>query len=305
MKNGMIITLVVSLITLLSVSDHHHGHLAVAAASGGRMGGTSFRSSSMRRSRTSISSSYSRVHTIPRSSYSRSYSIPRSSCSTTSPVRDVSLFQFGILHCCIFMSAIFSIYYLLRRYADKDRVETSVLKLQVGLSGTARSLQKDLNHIAETADTSSPNGFKYILQETTLSVLQHPDFCISGSSSVEVKKGEDECEKLFKQISVEERNKFDEETLVNFNNIKKQSHDEVSDGVCSQYIVVTIIVAASGVHELPPIKSSELLKCALQKLASIPSNNILAAEVLWTPQKENDCLTEQEMLENFPLLRRL
>ncbi|KAI3794550.1 hypothetical protein L1987_37182 [Smallanthus sonchifolius] len=115
-------------------------------------------------------------------------------------------------------------------------------------------------------------------RETILSVLQHPDYCISGYSSVAVKKGVEECEKQFNKLSIEERDKFDEETLVNFNNIRKQSftsHEEVSDGVSKKYIVVTIIVAAKGAHELPPVKSSELLKTALQKLASIPSNNIM------------------------------
>lgn len=129
MKNAMN-PMIITVVILLLVSDHHHGHLAMAAPSGGRMGGTSFRSSSTSRSRTSKSSSYSRIHTIPRSSHSRSYSIPRSSCSTSS-VRNVSSFQFGILDCCIFLSTIVAVYLILRRYANKDRVETSVLKLQV------------------------------------------------------------------------------------------------------------------------------------------------------------------------------
>ncbi|KAJ0511899.1 hypothetical protein HanIR_Chr11g0557231 [Helianthus annuus] len=57
----------------------------------------------------------------------------------------------------------------------------------------------------------------------------------------------------------------------------------------------------AATHELPPIKTRELVKIALQKLASIPSNNILAVEVLWTPQKENDTPTEQNMLQDYPL----
>ncbi|KAI7733470.1 hypothetical protein M8C21_008395, partial [Ambrosia artemisiifolia] len=68
---------------------------------------------------------------------------------------------------------------------------------------------------------------------------------------------------------------------------------------------VTIIVAARGVVELPPIKSTAQLKEALQKLATIPSSKIMGVEVLWAPQKEDDSLTEQEMLEDYPLLRPL
>lgn len=62
--------------------------------------------------------------------------------------------------------------------------KTTVLKLQVGLLGMGRSLQKDLNRIAQVADTSSPEGLNYVLTETTLALLRHPDYCISAYSSV-------------------------------------------------------------------------------------------------------------------------
>ncbi|RVW27467.1 hypothetical protein CK203_094359 [Vitis vinifera] len=100
-------------------------------------------------------------------------------------------------------------------------------------------LQRDLNRIAETADTSTTEGLSYILTETTLALLRHPDYCISGYSSVDVKRSIEEGEKRFNRLSLEERGKFDEETLVNVNNIKKQSttSHRVS-GFRNEYIVV-------------------------------------------------------------------
>ncbi|RVW74026.1 hypothetical protein CK203_055862 [Vitis vinifera] len=68
---------------------------------------------------------------------------------------------------------------------------------------------------------------------------------------------------------------------------------------------ITILVAAEGVHKLPTINGSGDLKEALQKLGSIPSSRTLAVEVLWTPQNENDTLSERELLEDYPLLRPL
>ncbi|THG18190.1 hypothetical protein TEA_026043 [Camellia sinensis var. sinensis] len=59
------------------------------------------------------------------------------------------------------------------------------------------------------------------------------------------------------------------------------------------------------VHKLPAINGSADLKEALQKLASIPASRTLAVEVLWTPQNENDTLSERELLEDYPLLRPL
>lgn len=47
-------------------------------------------------------------------------------------------------------------------WAVGERV--TVAKLQVGLLGSARTLQKQLDRIASRADTNSPSGLHYILQ---------------------------------------------------------------------------------------------------------------------------------------------
>jgi uncharacterized membrane protein len=60
-----------------------------------------------------------------------------------------------------------------------DRV--NVVRLQVGLLGIARSLQADLDAIADKADTSTPDGLQYVLQETVLTLLRHPDYCVYGA----------------------------------------------------------------------------------------------------------------------------
>jgi uncharacterized membrane protein len=68
---------------------------------------------------------------------------------------------------------------------------------------------------------------------------------------------------------------------------------------------VTILVAAEGEYKLPTISSNTDLKDALRKLGSIPVDAIQAVEVLWTPQDENDTLSERELLRDYPLLRSL
>ncbi|KAI3798547.1 hypothetical protein L1987_33824 [Smallanthus sonchifolius] len=291
------------LLGLLLLYDHHHA----LAASGGRMGGKSFSSSS------SSSRSYTARTRGPELSFSAPYYAPTpfggGGFFVGPAVGFGSSFFFVMMGFAAFIlvSGFFS-----DRSDDDDgsvltaSSKTSVLKLQVGLLGMGRTLQRDLNRIGEAADTSTPEGLSFVLQETTLALLRHPDYCISGYSSVDVKKSVEEGEKRFNQLSIEERGKFDEETLVNVNNIRKQStSSQRSNGFRNEYIVITIIVAASGVHNLPPINSSAQLKEALQKLASIPSSRIMAVEVLWTPQNENDTLSERELLEDYSLLRPL
>ncbi|XP_059437997.1 uncharacterized protein LOC132170876 [Corylus avellana] len=283
------------------------------AASGGRVGGKSFSS------RSSSSRSYSTPRTSgPGSSYSVPYYAPSPFGFSgggggfyVGPAVGVGV---GAGSSFFFILMGFAAFVLVSGFLS-DRSEggvltatekTSVLKLQVGLLGMGRSLQRDLNRIAETADTSSPDGLSFVLTETTLALLRHPDYCISGYSSVDLKKSMEDGEKRFNQLSIEERGKFDEETLVNVNNIKRQSSaSQRANGFRNEYIVITILVAAEGVHKLPAINGSGDLKEALQKIGSIPSSKILAVEVLWTPQNENDTLSERELLEDYPLLRPL
>ncbi|KAF7139359.1 hypothetical protein RHSIM_Rhsim07G0175700 [Rhododendron simsii] len=356
------------------------------AASGGRMGGKSFSSS---RSSSSSSSSSSRSYTTreagPRRGFSDSFSYYAPSPFGFSGggggfyLGPAVGFGVGAGSSFLFVLAGFAAFILVSGFLS-DQSEgsvltatenTSVLKLQfylppkqtlrnmylklkVGLLGMGRSLQRDLNKIAESADTSTTEGLSYVLTETTLALLRHPDYCISGYSSfltiyflfyalsaflarpylnfgeegffeivrvevglllgfdcdgvfgVDVKRSIDEGEKRFNQLSIEERGKFDEETLVNVNNIKRKSTtNQRASGFSNEYIVITILVAAQGVHKLPAVNGSRDLKEALQKLASIPASRTLAVEVLWTPQNENDTLSERELLEDYPLLRPL
>ncbi|VFQ60473.1 unnamed protein product [Cuscuta campestris] len=290
---------------------------AMAAHSGGRVGGRAFSSRDSSSSSSAPSTSYySLRRTVePRISYSVPYYEP-------------SPFGFGgggiylgpavgVGSSFFFIMASVAAFVLVSGFLS-DRSEggsvltaaaaqkTSVIKLQVGLLGLGRSLQSDLNRMAEVADTSTPEGLSYVLTETTLALLRHPDYCISAYSSVDVKKSMEEGEKRFNHLSIEERGKFDEETLVNVNSIKRQtSMSQRANAFSNEYIVVTILVAAEGSYKLPTINGSGDLKEALQKLASIPSSRILAVEVLWTPQNENDTLSERELLEDYPLLRPL
>ncbi|CAL9063074.1 unnamed protein product [Musa banksii] len=296
------------LIGFLLTADSH----GALAASGGRMGGKAF-SSSPSRSHSSSSWSYS-APPSSRFSYSAPYYAPSpfGGGFYAGPAFGVGFGAgSGFFLLMMGFAAVILLSGFLSDRADDGSVltatqKTSVIKLQVGLLGIARSFQKDLDQIAEAADTSTPEGLNYILTETTLALLRRPDCCISAYSSVDVKRSIEDGEKRFNQLSIEERGKFDEETLVNVNNIRRQkTGNQTFRSFSNEYIVVTILVAAEGVYKLPVINGSGDLKEALQKLGSIPSSKTLAVEVLWTPQNENDTLSERELLEDYPLLRPL
>lgn len=67
------------------------------------------------------------------------------------------------------------------------------------------------------------------------------------SLQTDVKRSIEDGEKRFNKLSIEERGKFDEETLVNVNSIKKQStSSHRSKGFSNEYIVVWVFPFDEG-----------------------------------------------------------
>jgi uncharacterized membrane protein len=184
-----------------------------------------------------------------------------------------------------------------------------VVKIQIGLLGLARRLQLDLEDIAEKADTSSPDGLHYVLEETVLALLRNPEYCVYGHAECAVVKGPEAAEDAFNEFSMDERGKFAEETLVNVNARKRAVSSSAAAGGDEQnineYILVTIIAAADGNVKLPEIVDSAALRTALKRLGAIRVDALQAVEVLWTPQEEGDTLTEDELLRDYPQLNIL
>lgn len=189
----------------------------------------------------------------------------------------------------------------------------SIARLQVGLLANARTLQADLDRLAQTADTGSAEGLTQVLQETTLSLLRHPEFWVYGSGSSQQARLE-AAETQFNRLALAERSKFNEETLTNVNNQLRQAANKAALSEAGgslanlpenpgEYIVVTLLVAAQGKLQLPEVRESQDLRRALGQIGAVPSEQLLAVEILWTPQAETDTLSAEELLTEYPDLR--
>jgi len=294
---------------------------ALAARSGGRMGGGSFRSSSMSSFRAPRASS---------SFGSSSYSSP----SVGAPIARTSSFMIGpgfgygfgmgpglyfggggFFNFILLAMTMMFVSNALRNLtggagfgdgltAGGDSI--SVVKIQVGLLGTARSLQRDLERIADKADTSSSEGLHYVLEETALALLRNPEYCVYGYATSKVCRGPEQAEETFNDFSIDERGKFEQETLVNVNARKKSVAVGVDpDADTNDYILVTILAAADGGLKMPDITDATDLKTALKRLAAVRIEALQAVEVLWTPQEDGDVLTQTELLRDYPILVNL
>jgi uncharacterized membrane protein len=188
----------------------------------------------------------------------------------------------------------------------------SVAKVQVGLLASARYLQKDLNALALSADTDTPEGRVAVLQEATLALLRHPEFWVYGTVD-QKQTALTGAEATFNQWSLGERGKLTSETLSNYNNQLRQASTAAAlpaGGTLAEtlmeageYILVTVLVGTVGKLRLPDINTADDLKRALQQVGSVGNDRLLALEVIWTPQTEGDVLTKDDILANYPDLK--
>ena len=197
-------------------------------------------------------------------------------------------------------------------YTSSSKV--SVAQVQVGLLANARELQPELNRLALTADTSSASGRATVVQEATLALLRHPEYWVYGATESQ-KTDIDSAEAKFNQLALTERSKFSEETLSNVDSVINSAEQkalggnseagaiQLQEGDTGEYIIATIIVGATGNVNLPEINDSDTLRNSLQQIGSIGSDRLLAVEILWTPQAEGDTLSSDDILAYYPNLK--
>jgi uncharacterized membrane protein len=295
---------------------------ALAARSGGRIGGGSFRAPSRGYAPPS------RTYAPPGGGYYAPYPGGGFGFPFVIPFFGIGGGFGGLFTVLIFFAiASFLVQSFRRATTGSELDETgyspnppvSVNRLQIGLLADARGLQPELDRIAEAADTNSAVGRTEVLQETTLALLRHPDYwAYAGGSSQQARL--EGAEAQFNRLALAERSKFREETLSNVNNQLKAAPSQSALPVADrsqeldnptrlitegpgEYIIVTLLTATLGKMELPTINTADDLRQALRQIGSIPSDRLLAIEVLWTPQAEGDTLTSDDLLAEYADLK--
>jgi len=299
---GLILTLVMG-----------NASYALAARTGGRIGGGSFRvpSRSYSSPRAGYRAPVGGGYYAPRGGFGFPFLLP--------------FFGFGggfggLFTILIFLAIANFLVQSIRRAGDSvdlasySNPKVSVARVQVGLLANARDLQKQLNELALNADTGSAAGRAQVLQESTLALLRHPEYWVYGGANSQQTNLE-AAEAKFNQLALTERSKFTQETLSNFNaQLTKGSSTSNTlasdkDGELlategpSEYIVITIVIGAEGQIELPSINNSDELTQALRMIGGLSSERLLAMEILWTPQAEGDTLTSDDLMAGYPDLK--
>jgi uncharacterized membrane protein len=194
------------------------------------------------------------------------------------------------------------------RGGDLDRPQAdgpvAVAQLQVGLLASARELQRDLRNLAGQADTRTNSGLQRVLQESTLALLRHPDLWVYANAEVgQVPFAA--AESTFNRLSMTERSKLRSELTSNVAGSVSQAPAAGESDATSDYIAVTLLVASRGRIPLKPVSGSEELREALRVLGSVPSDQLLALEVIWQPEGAGEVLSADELITAYAHLKHL
>jgi uncharacterized membrane protein len=184
----------------------------------------------------------------------------------------------------------------------------AVVVCQLALLATARALQDDLRHYAETATTNTMLGLASALQEAVMALRRYRDYWRYGLVHLQRVGDLDEAERSFNQAISQQRVKLSEELTTNIEGIRRQtprSPSSTADEV-GQYVVVTLIVA-TGYPEFAEYRTPSLndMEDTLQRLSTLLAADILGLEVIWSPEHAEDALTEDELLAEYPDLSGL
>jgi uncharacterized membrane protein len=201
--------------------------------------------------------------------------------------------------------------------ADNENPTISIAQVRVGLMAQARSLQLDMDRIAFNADTDSTTGRAKVLQEVSLALLRHPEYWVYGSAATELPKLSG-AETVFNRLAMSERSKFTEETLANMNGkvsnpklagttttslVPQTPAELVAMNGDAEYVVVTLLVATQSQLKFPKINSEADMKQTLNQIGSLPAGDVMAIEVVWTPQADGDSLSSDDIMAHYPDLK--
>nr|WP_320668414.1 DUF1517 domain-containing protein [Prochlorococcus sp. MIT 1307] len=184
----------------------------------------------------------------------------------------------------------------------------TLIQLQIGLLANAKELQSDLRDLAASANTSTSIGLQQVLQETTLSLLRQPSLWVYAN----LENGQvpfNSAESTFNRLSLTERSKLSKETTSNFSgqiiaNNTSTSMPGDADAT-NEYIAVTLVIASKRRENLSETNNSEQLRNALRSLGSISSKDLMALEVIWQPDGQGDVLSAEELVTAYPNLKHL
>nr|BAL53087.1 hypothetical conserved protein [uncultured Deinococcota bacterium] len=188
------------------------------------------------------------------------------------------------------------------RQAGEGGPQASVGRLRLALL-VRPEVQRALRRLAEEADTTTAKGLADLLDEVTLLLLREAPAW--RFASYEAREGtEEEVLGRFDAWMLEDRSTY-QETFRHFEGKKVEAAYAPKVEPGGRYLVASLLLAVRG--GLPPQAplDRERAREVLLAFAGSTPFTLLAFHLAWTPEKEGEGLTEEELLLLFPNLEKL
>ncbi|WP_460171206.1 DUF1517 domain-containing protein [Thermus sp. FJN-A] len=184
-----------------------------------------------------------------------------------------------------------------------EGAQASLAQLHLALLAGPK-VQRALRRLAEEAETTSAKGLADLVDEAVLLLLrEEPAWRFAG---YRVEAGpEEEVLARFDAWMVEARSKY-QETFRHFEGKKQEDagyRAQVEPG--GRYLVVSLLLAERRLLTPKAPLTRGRVREALLELAGSSPYTLLAAYLAWTPEREGEALTEEELLLLYPELEKI
>ncbi|ADV66910.1 DUF1517 domain-containing protein [Deinococcus maricopensis] len=188
-----------------------------------------------------------------------------------------------------------------------DTAEAVMVQL---LLNEGDEVKRALQRVAQEGDPDSDAGLARMLNEAALAVLRHPERWTYG----QVRRAEGGAAQVAAQVgawATQARAAFTEQTTSNYQNrdvhsgyAHRTDYEATRGGL---YLAVTLGVAARALPPLPAegAPNAQAARAALEALSSVTGENLLRAEVIWSPDAEGEYLSEDDAIRKYPDLTKL
>ncbi len=222
------------------------------------------------------------------------------------------------LFCCFFLFMLIAVVLLISRFRHGDQVRGTlpvtggidVSGLMLAIDWRARKhIQGQLEQLAKTGDTSTPDGLARMARETALALRREELSWLYGSVLNALPAAPRDAERVFRAAAADARSKFRYELIRNADGSTRVTvgpEQRVSREEGEGVVVVTLLVAAHReLIDVADVTNANEVRHLLDQVIALDGNSIAVLEVIWSPADENDRMSTAELEMLYPGLRRI
>ena len=189
---------------------------------------------------------------------------------------------------------------------------TSVVQVTVALEVPNRdapnSILSTLERLANTARTDSRVGVQNLTSQVAVELLRRKSSIVSASTNFKHFNDRSQALRYFNNRSVQERGKFESETVSNYGGVdygRGQGTQAVPSSKATMAVVTLLISIDGDSTKMPRINSVGDVEDALRRIASDSKVDdcLQGAEILWTPEDRAEVLSTRDVVADYPELR--